>query len=381
MTTPSSRVQSLGVSLGNPYSAGTYSGVPYHLFGELERRNQMTARINGDVRRWNDVFSGALDLGESVRKRRPRPNKYWRFLPESIERSSQRFRRLQRELPEHNSVIQIGVGAVPDKSKRFMAHAEISIHTAATLPGYSDTYGFVSGRNRFLKRAMEGEKAFLESCDVIWTNSEWTAETFAWTGIPREKFFIQPPACNCVDPGPIERQWDEPHILFVGKDWARKGGDLLVAAFRSLKRKFPKARLTIMGCTPDVAGDGIEIMGFLDKAEEASRKRIDDTFRRATIFCMPSEWESTGLVYMEAALFGLPLVMLAGQGRERIFPNEMALHLDGTDSASLADALITLCGDPSTLKAMGGFGASHVRKNYTLPVVAQRLAGRLALTF
>ena len=75
------------------------------------------------------------------------------------------------------------------------------------------------------------------------------------------------------------------------------------------------------------------------------------------------------------------LVMLTGQGRERIFPNEMALHLDGTDSASLADALITLCGDPSTLKAMGDFGANHVRKNYTLPVVAQRLAERLALTF
>jgi glycosyltransferase involved in cell wall biosynthesis len=338
----------------------------------------MIGRLNGDFRRWNDVFTGVIDWKESISKLRPRPNNFWRFLPENIERSSIRLRRLERKMPEHDTVIQIGVGGIPSPSKLFMGHAEISIQTAANLAGYSETYGFASGRNRLLQRAMEGEKMFLESCDVIWTNSEWTAETFAWAGISRKKFWIHPPACNCADPGPISRQWEAPHILFVGKDWQRKGGNLLVAAFKILQKEFPKAQLTIIGCKPEIAGSGITVLGFLDKKDESSRRLIDRAFKNATMFCMPSLWESTGLVYMEAALFGLPLIMLSGQGRDRIFPAEMALHLNTGSVGLLAEALISLARDPALLERMSVFGAEYVRANYTLGVVCERLAIRLS---
>jgi glycosyltransferase involved in cell wall biosynthesis len=281
--------------------------------------------------------------------------------------------------PKHDAVLQIGVGGIPAMTGVLMAaHAEISVEAAATLEIFSKSYGFERNRNRLLPRAIEGELEFLSRCDVIWTNTEWTAETFAHHGLPREKFWIQAPACNSDDPGPVERHaGGAPHVLFTGKDWVRKGGPLLVGAFAILRKKFPGARLTIMGCEPPVNEAGVEILGFLDKQKPDEAARIDEAFRGATVFCMPSFWESVGLVYMEAALYGLPVVMLRGQGRERVFPETMAFHLDQANADALAEVLIHLHEDSDAAHRMGNAGRGHVLENYTWPVLARRLVARL----
>ena len=87
----------------------------------------------------------------------------------------------------------------------------------------------------------------------------------------------------------------------------------------------------------------------------------------ATVFCMPSYWESTGLVYLEAALYGLPLVMLAGQGREHVFPSDMAIHLDEGSVDDLADALVDLGADGGRAAALGRAGRQRVLADHTLP--------------
>ena len=43
-------------------------------------------------------------------------------------------------------------------------------------------------------------------------------------------------------------------ILFVGMEWERKGGPLLVAAFRRVLREHPDAKLVIVGCATAVFG-------------------------------------------------------------------------------------------------------------------------------
>ena len=368
----------LGASLGDPYSAGTYSGVPYHLYGQLEKRGELVGRLDSNMRRPQDVLAGLIDWKESIKSKRPRPSKYWRFFPDNIERLSRRFRKAQQSISEHNAVLQIGVGPTPAPNKVFMAHAEISVQAAATLPQYAETYGFESGKDRYLERAMEGEKQFLETCDVVWTNSSWTAKTFAWAGIPEGKFWVQPPPCNCDDPGPIEREWAAPRILFIGKDWERKGGPLLVEAFKELRKEFSGARLIVIGCDPDVRDEGVEVLGYLDKSNEKDRLLIEQSLREATLFCMPSHWESTGIVYMEAALNGLPVVMLSGQDREGLFPHEMAIHLSSDNVEELAEVMVSLSKDPDRMKQIGDFGAEFVRDNYTLDVLAERISARIA---
>ncbi|RPJ33213.1 MAG: glycosyltransferase [Verrucomicrobiaceae bacterium] len=369
----------LGATLGDPWSAATYSGVPYHLFAELDKSGRIVGRLNADVWRPIDLVRGFVDLHRSVESRRPVRNAYWRFLPENMELQTRRLRPLVQNLPAHDAVLQIGVGGIPAKTGTLMAaHAEISVEAAATLEMFSKSYGFARQRDRLLARAIEGELEFLTKCDLIWTNTRWTAETFAHHGLPQDKFWIHAPACNADDPGPIERQADAPpHVLFSGKDWVRKGGPLLLEAFAMLRRRFPAARLTIMGCVPPVKDPGVEVIGFLDKKQPAEAARIDEVFRSATVFCMPSHWESVGLVYMEAALYGLPVVMLRGQGRELVFPESMAVHLDSPDADSLAEVLIHLHEDPEAAHRMGQAGRRCVLENYTWRVVAGRLVERM----
>lgn len=369
----------LGATLGDPYSASTYSGVPYHLFAELERRAQLAGRLNVDLRQPIDLARGVIDLHRTIKSRRPVRNAYWRFLPENVEILTRRMRAVVKAAPEHDAVLQIGVGGVPAIGKTLMvAHAEISVNSAATLEIFSHSYGFARQRDRFLTRAIEGEFDFLSKCDVIWTNTRWTAETFAHHGLPSGKFWIHAPACNSDDPGVIDRETGvPPHILFVGKDWFRKGGPLLLEAFAVLRKKAPNARLTVMGCNPEIHDPGVEVLGFLDKANESDARKIDNAFRRATVFCMPSYWESVGLVYMEAALYGLPVVMLRGQGRTEVFPESMAVHLDSHESKFLAEALIHLHEDQDMARGMGNAGRRHVLENYTWPIVTERLVEHL----
>lgn len=368
----------LGATYGDPNSVGTYSGVPYHLFAELDRRSCLAGRVNIDQRRRLDFLRGNIDIQRCIESRRPIRNAYWRFLPENIRRLTQRVKPVFQAAPPHDVILQIGVGGVPtDRSKVFAAHAEISVETAATTPAFSSSYGFLRTRDRYLKRANEGERQFLTSCDLIWTNTSWTANTFAHHGLPPDKFWVHAPACNTDDPGLIERRDSPPHLLFMGKDWIRKGGPCLVEAFKILRKHEPEAKLTIIGCVPPVDGPGITIHGFLDKSNARDSRLIDVAFRQATMFCMLSQWESVGLVYMEAAIYGLPVVMLEGQGRQEVFPEKMAIHLKESDPRTLADILLAISKDRTRTRSMGEAGRAHILENYTWPVVAQRLCDRI----
>ncbi len=309
-----------------------------------------------------DLFRGLLDVRRSLRDRRKRFNPLWRYYPRNMAIVSRRFHAVQRQMPEHDVVLQIsGIGAMPLPPVRLAAHVEITAETAANLPDFAPQYGFANHSKKALAEAMAGEREYLARCAIVFTNSSWCAEGLRKQGVPDHKICIQPPAAGATDPGPIDRSWDRCHILFVGIDWKRKGGPLLVEAFRRVQRVIPDARLTIVGCSPEVRGPGIEVAGYLRKNVPADRRRLEEILRSATVFCMPSYWESTGLVYMEAALYGLPVVMLRGQGREEIFPAEMSVHLDQPDAAALTEVLTGLAHDPDRMMTMGTAGRQIAR--------------------
>ena len=107
------KLRILGATLGDPFSAGTYSGVPYHLFAELDRTGELAGRLNVDLRRPIDIVRGLVDFHRSMSSRRPVRNAYWRFLPENIELQTRRLGPLVGRSPEHDVVLQIGVGGLP----------------------------------------------------------------------------------------------------------------------------------------------------------------------------------------------------------------------------------------------------------------------------
>lgn len=368
--------RTLAVTWGDPHSAFTYSGVPWHLFGELDRRGELVGRADADQRRRSDLLRGTVDVRRSLADRRPRANALWRYLPANIELLSRRFAAVQRTLPDHDAVLQFGVAGIPGTAA-LVAHIEIPVELAVSNPAYARSYGFDRVSPRVLDEVLAGQRAFLDACSLVWTNSQWTADAIVAAGCPVDKVRWCPPGCGAADPGPIERDWSRCHIVFVGKEWEHKGGPALLDAFRAVRARRPDARLTVIGCRPDVHEAGVSVLGYLRKDVPAEAEAIDAALRDATIFCMPSLWESTGVVYMEAALYGLPVVMVTGQGRQAIF-EAGALILDDADPERLAVALRGLADDPDRMREMGSAGRSLVLDRYMWSRVAETVSGYLA---
>ncbi|RJQ27412.1 glycosyltransferase [Candidatus Parcubacteria bacterium] len=370
----------VGISFGNPDSVNTYSGVPFHLFNELNRRKMLVGKINSDQKELNDLFYGIVDFKGTISNRSLRRNKYWRYLPSNIQKLSKRLQKLQSKLPSHDTVIQFGVAGLPLPNTVRVAHVEISVEMAASSPIFSATYGFAKNSEQHIVKAIEGERFFLNQFDVVWTSTTWTARGFVQEGIHPDRIWVHPPACNISDPGPITRQWEKPRILFIGKVWEDKGGPLLLEAFRHLKSKMPSASLTIIGCQPRIKDDGVSVLGFLDKKNIEQAKILRKAYEEATIFCMPSYWESVGVVYMEAALYGLPVVMLKGQGREEVFPKDIGVHLEDPHPTLLSQVLLELSDNPFKMYAMGREARRYILENYTWSIVANRLIKKIEET-
>jgi len=366
----------VGVTWGDPWSIRTYSGYPWQIFAELDRCGDLVDRADAAAVRLSDAFTGFLDLPRSLRAGRPRESSLWRYFPETISRMTTRFRASQADLAEHDVTLQFGVAGVPDGP--LVAHVEIPVEMAVSNPVFASSYGFSGFSGGDVRRAVSGEREFLDRCHLVWTNTAFTAAALEAQGVAPDRLRVLPPVPALADPGPISRDWSELHILFIGKDWVGKGGPLLLDAFEVVREHRPAATLTVVGCSPRVRRPGVEILGFLRKDRPEDAAALQRVLRRSTVFCMPSYWESVGIVYMEAALYGLPLVMLAGQGREELFPPEVAHVLGEPDVEALAGCLLEMATDPDGMRAMGGRGRAHVAQNYSMPQLVRGVREMLA---
>ncbi len=169
-----------------------------------------------------------------------------------------------------------------------------------------------------------------------------------------------------------------PTILFVGKQWERKGGPLVLAAFRGVRAAIPDARLVIVGCTPEIptdAADGVEIIGRVAKDAANGQATLSDLYRRADVFCMPSLFEPFGVVFIEAMLHGVPCI-----GSDRCAIPEIISHgetgwvvpLDDIDA--LRVRLIAALSRSEALAAMRRHCRERALRFFTWERVAERVS-------
>ena len=128
-------------------------------------------------------------------------------------------------------------------------------------------------------------------------------------------------------------------FLFIGKDFYRKGGDLIVRAFIELRKKYKNIELYIAGPSskPSVIpdeGNGITFCGTLPYNE------IAELYNKCDFFCMPSRFEAYGIVVIEALVYGLPCVVRNDFAmKEMIQDGINGYCVDGYDIITLAQAM------------------------------------------
>lgn len=157
-------------------------------------------------------------------------------------------------------------------------------------------------------------------------------------GVPAEQVHVVGVGRN-HSPRPAARDWERPRFLFVGGDWARKNGDRVVRAFRTVKTQFPEARLDLVGGHPRVDAEGVVGHGWLSLTAERDRRKLDFLFEAATCFVMPSLSEPAGIVYLEAGAAGVPSIGSTVGGSGELI-GDAGCVVDPADDRALCDAML-----------------------------------------
>jgi glycosyltransferase involved in cell wall biosynthesis len=165
--------------------------------------------------------------------------------------------------------------------------------------------------------------------------------------------------------------WHGGRIVFVGVDWERKGGSVLLQAFERLQATHPGARLEIVGCSPPGAErPGVTLHGRLGEGAVAALLADCD------VFCLPTTAEPFGVAFVEAMHAGLPLVGTnLGAVPDMVRDGETGRLVPVGDVRALHDALADLLDDPERAQAMGGRSRALARSRYAWPRVMDAIRG------
>jgi len=163
------------------------------------------------------------------------------------------------------------------------------------------------------------------------------------------------------------RDYAQPHILFVGLDWQRKGGPDLVEAFQRVREKCPEARLTIVGARPELHIPNCEVIGQV-KPEE-----LDPYYQRASVFCLPTHLEPFGIVFIEAMTAHLPIVATrVGAIPDFVEEGKNGWLVEPGDVQGLADALLQLLQNPRTCRVFGDHSFQLTKERYSWKAVGEK---------
>jgi spore coat protein SA len=182
---------------------------------------------------------------------------------------------------------------------------------------------------------------------------------------------------------------EEPTVLFVGKLRESKGVHLLLAAMEQVWPRFPQAVLVLVGGTEFGLGRTDRETPFLRELRrqiEAARgrvvltgfippARIPETYLLGDIFVGPSQIEEgLGLVFLEAAAAGLPIIATRRGGIPEIVREDLngLLLQKHDDPQELAAKIIHLLKDRDLSLRLGQQGRAWVQEHFSWEKIAQR---------
>lgn len=209
-----------------------------------------------------------------------------------------------------------------------------------------------------------------------------------WPGVDTERFN------PTVDGSHVRQRFrvrdGQPLVVCVSRLVRRKGQDVLVDAWPSVRQRIADAQLLLVGTGP-LSGNlerrvrTLGLAGSVHLAGEVGAQDLPEVHAAADVFAMPARtrWagldvEGLGIVYLEAQASGVPVVAGdSGGAPETVCAGQTGVVVDGTSHSEVADAVAGLLADPERRAAMGRAGRHHVASHWTWPAVAERFAGIL----
>lgn len=156
----------------------------------------------------------------------------------------------------------------------------------------------------------------LKKASAVIYPSAWTARSALEDyGADPRKVHVVPFGANLDETPPREvalarRKSEYCRLLLLGVDWTRKGGEIAFETLLKLEEMGIEAELIVCGCTPpeEVVHKRMKVIPFLDKNDERQRRDFEQLLLSVDFLVVPSRVEAYGIVFCEAAAFGLPVI-------------------------------------------------------------------------
>ena len=243
-----------------------------------------------------------------------------------------------------------------------------------------------SPAQRFVRLGNAQEKRALDGAALATYPSQWAGDSaVSRYGADRKKVAVIPWGANLpatisqtdVDAAITKRLSGHCHLVFLGRDWMRKGGDLLVGTVEELNRLGLPTRATIIGCQPAGLSPRIfDIHPFLDKGRPDHFAILSSVMFGAHFLFLPSRAEAYGQAFCEAAAFGVPSIGSAVGGIPTIIQDGHTGYVrpPQTSPRQFADIIVDTLSDKDRYARL----ARHAREDYRQRLNWDSFGGRLS---
>ena len=197
----------------------------------------------------------------------------------------------------------------------------IAFASDATFANMVDYYwDFTRLTPEYIRMGHEQEAAAIAKASLCIYAAEWAAKSAINDyGADPSKVVVIPFGANIGQDNawPEVRTWiearprDQLRLLFVGRHWERKGGDILVHAAYCLAKLGHKVRVDIVGCPIPARHRNLPWLhghGLLSPRVAGDMARLHDLFRQAHFVFVPSRAECYGMTFAEANAYGVPAI-------------------------------------------------------------------------
>lgn len=345
------------------------SGMNKYLFSQLRKRGWNLTIVDVPFPKIAKCWALISTFQPNVPKWKKRYSERLEKLYKTPWVFQQRSKFCQRKIAKLNgnidSILQISGMFAP-----YTTHKDYTIMLSYTM-ALSNGYPAWAASN--FDKWLKLEKDLYQNAKLIFTTNENARKSLIDDYGVREEKAIKVGYGLTQDTIPeFTKSYDGKTILFIGMDFERKGGYVLLEAFKEVRKQIADAKLIIVGPNKEIFKinqPGVELLGCI-----RDKQKIEELYKQASIFAMPSLCEPFGLVFLEAMSYKLPCIGTTIDAMPEIIEDgKTGFLVPPKDVDKLAEKIITLLNNSHLLEKMGQEAQRRTKESFHWDNVGEKI--------